>query len=181
MGIRIASLTTWIPSPLRDARELAIPCLSCFPAIMTQMLEIVTSESDPSLLPSYIILLSCAALICFRRAIMFVRIAYRSTSLIDAGALDAAERQLKSLGRAPRFFINQANKLLSDLPYPQTWEGAAPLDVRFEKGECEEYQGHDTGPINLPLDFDIMNWDFSLLYPDLSSFSTMITGPEDTL
>jgi hypothetical protein len=179
LGVRIASLTTWIPSPLRDARELALPSLSCFPSVMTQMLDMVSSDdADPASYPSNTIMLSAAALICFRRAVQFVRVAYRpTTALIDAGRLEAAEARLISLSAATRFFITEANKLLEESPYPGEWKDAAPLcavEPSDTGHEPPHPHSHPHPAAHFPLDFDIMNWDFSLLYPDLATFQRLM-------
>jgi hypothetical protein len=124
-------------------------------------------------------MLACAALICFRRAVKFVRLVYRSTSLVDAGRLDAAEDRLMGLSRSTRFFITEANRLLTQLPYSEEWlvanaHAATAATTTADGATCPVQVSLNSAPGFIPLDFDIFSWDFSFLYPDLASFENII-------
>ncbi|CAK9784752.1 hypothetical protein CC85DRAFT_285226 [Cutaneotrichosporon oleaginosum] len=160
LHIRIALFLTWLPSPLKDMRETVLQCLRKFPRNMTAVLDIVTPARDsPSpildtaLIPEYAVLIAAAAVIVFRRSVRYVATAYPDAKLIEGGRLDDAARSVRTLGRAARFIITEGEKLLAD------------ADAHTDLAEAL-WPGHAVPGQNI-IDFDLMSFDLSVLYPDI--------------
>lgn len=126
---------------------------------------------DPALVPEQVIVMVSAAVITFRRSVRYVAIAYPGAKLIEGGRLDEAARTVQTLGRAARFIVTQGEKLLGDMEYSPKWAHAEPpsFDPAHEKGNGHGH-GHQQPRTDLPFfDLDVMNWDLSVLYPDLAT------------
>lgn len=161
LHIRIALFLSWLPSPLKDMRETVLHCLRKFPRNMTAVLDIVTPPRDappgldPALVPEHAVLLAAAAVMVFRRSVRYVAIAYPGAKLIEGGRLDDAARSVRALGRAARFLITEGEKMLADADMHATLAEAL-------------WPGHVMPGQNM-LDFDLMNFDLSVLYPDIAT------------
>jgi hypothetical protein len=164
INIRIALFLTWLPSPLRDMRETFLHCLRKFPSNMTAVLDIVTprDSADLSLIPEYAVLLAAAAVIVFRRSVRYVATAYPTAKLIESRRLDDAARSARTLGRAARFIITEGERLLAD------------ADVHTTLAEAL-WPGHVMPGQNI-LDFDLMSFDLSVLYPDIATMELGLDG-----
>lgn len=127
---------------------------------------------DPSLLPEHVVLMIAVAIIVFRRSVRFVSVAYPQGKLIEGGRLEEAGNIVRGLGRVARFIITQGEKALGDFEYGSSWANAEPpLAVQQLKDGEGHGHGHGGGhgPQPLLFDLDIMNWDLSVLYPDLAT------------
>ncbi|KAL1407946.1 hypothetical protein Q8F55_004743 [Vanrija albida] len=162
--LRMGSLTFWIPSPLRDAREAVLRCLNGFGQTMRSMLDVMLGPGglEPSHLPAYAVHLLSTAQLCFRRAVRYVLTAYPQANppLIEVSRLDEAEQTLRKLGASPRFLFDHAKPMGNLNPAPST-DALANGDAAGAGA-----------PGTALFDFDIMNWDLSFLYPDLSAAAT---------
>lgn len=169
LGVRIASLTTSIPSPLREARETALLCLNRFPTTLKSMLDVSLPRHrgvDPSNLPEYIIIQLATALVCFRRSVQFVAAAYPQSQLVDPGRLDAAETTLRALGRAPRFILDESNRLLQKLYASPMWPNQP-----YPQPEKDGHLAMDEFAFNAAAAQIWDTFDFGLLYPDMMPIS----------
>ncbi|TXT04314.1 hypothetical protein VHUM_04201 [Vanrija humicola] len=160
--LRMGSLTFWIPSPLRDAREAVLRCLNGFGQTMRSMLDVMLGPGglEPTHLPAYAVHLLSTAQLCFRRAVRYVLTAYPQANppLIEVSRLEQAEQMLRTLGASPRFLFTHA-KPMGNLNTAPSTDAVANGDPAGAPGTAL-------------FDFDIMNWDLSFLYPDMSAAAT---------
>lgn len=131
---------------------------------------------DVSLIPEHVIVMISAAIIVFRRSVRFVAVAYPQGKLIEGGRLEEAANIVRGLGRAARFIITQGERALGDFEYGSAWANAEPPFTHATHGKDGgggDGHGHGHGgghgPQPLLFDLDIMNWDLSVLYPDLAT------------
>lgn len=162
-------------------------CVTKMPAIMSNVIDIVTPYAEhlasvrehadhdrshkhtrkhspsqpPAPLPGYVVMLATAALVCMRRAVQFVAVAYRQFNFVNSAFLENADATLRTMGAAPRWLLTHTSKLLDENPYHLTlWHDAAPPNVH----------DHNTNAHEVPIegwDLDLFSWDLSLLYPDI--------------
>lgn len=111
---------------------------------------------DPSSLPEYVIVLLATALVCFRRSVQFVAAAYPQSQLVEPTRLDAAEATLRALGRAPRFILDESNRLLETLYASPLWPNHPVSNGTYAAPELNASAAQI---------WDM--FDFGLLYPDL--------------
>ncbi|BEI94044.1 uncharacterized protein CcaverHIS019_0605030 [Cutaneotrichosporon cavernicola] len=158
LHIRIALFLSWLPTPLKDMRQTVLHCLRKFPLNMTAVLDIVTPPRDGppplhlALVPDYAVLMSAAAVIVLKQSVRYVAIAYPGSKLIEGGHLDDAGRTVRTLGRAARFIVTQGEKLLAD------------SDANTHLAEAV-WPGQGMTMV----DFDLLNFDLSVLYPDIAT------------
>lgn len=173
LGVRIASLSTWIPSPLVEAREAALKALHGFPSVMIAVVDIL-GDCEPRRLPAYTVVFIAIASLCLRRAVLFVQYTYNH-QLIDSRRLDQAEAAIIPINAQVRFLLHHAGELLKGLPYGKGLWGAEEMDVH-ERGADSVWSRKSQAQIpSFGVDLDIMSWDLSLLYPDLNSFPTTMS------
>lgn len=174
LGFRIASLSTWIPSPLIEAREAALKSLHGFPSVMIAVVDILV-DSDPKRLPAYMCVFIAIASLCLRRAVLFVQYTYNH-QLIDSRRLDQAEAAIIPINAQCRFILHHAGEMLKNLPYGKGVWGAEEMDNAGRPADSVwSRNGQVQAPPSFGVELDIMNWDLSLLYPDLNSFPTTMS------
>lgn len=232
-GLRLASLTFWIPSPLRTKREGVIQLLKEFPAIMNRMLDMVCGDGElptnassgdslrfadanghtgssnsstyaglgprpPSftsptvhhnevtdplpILPMYTVMSLCNAIVTLHRSVQFVAAAYGQSDMTEGSRLGLADQRVRRMGKPFKFVLEETTRLMNLSPlYSSGW--LLPPEARHAHqpplmaGEAEQVGGvvggHGNAVVPAPpatLDFDLLNWDLSLLYPDIVGF-----------
>lgn len=175
LGVRTASLSMWIPSPLVEAREAALKTLGGFPSVMIAVVDIL-ADCDPRRLPAYITMFIAIASLCLRRAVLTVQYFY-GHQLIDSRRLDQAEAAIAPANAQCRFILHHATELLKTLPYGKgLWVGDGVEAANRERPTDSVWRprSKQTEEPSFGVELDIMNWDLSLLYPDLNSFPTTL-------